>query len=218
VLLVASIVAAVLAVVLLWSLHSPEAPPAIAEAQATPSHERVTPAQSPKRPLTVVSMGHTADGGRATGHDVGDALPQDPLRSFGKLVELGQEFTLAEVLAKNAKDADANVDRLCEQSRKLRDQSSGAPPCWSHKKRNSTQLERCNRAESAVPGRPSRYVAAYAFIPAPLIGHPPSRVRLPSGLTSVAGTKIRCPSLSTTRSSLTTMGEFTTLDFSHGLA
>lgn len=45
---------------------------------------------------------------------------------FGKLVELGQQLSLGEALEKNAQNADAYVDKLCEEDRKL--QESPAMP------------------------------------------------------------------------------------------
>ncbi len=61
------------------------------------------------------------DAGRAS--DPGTNPPM-----FGWLVALGQDFLIGEVLARNAANADAYVDRLCEQSRRLQEKSRTSQP------------------------------------------------------------------------------------------
>lgn len=81
------------------SVARPRAAPVIASSHVAPAP------QPPASPSTA----QPPDGGS-----------RDPAL-FGKLVALGQGLTLGEELAKNARDADAYVDKLCEESGKLRE-------------------------------------------------------------------------------------------------
>src|SRR5712692_5285667 len=87
---------------------------------------------------------------------------------FGKLVSLGQSFSLAEALSKNAAAAERHLEKLCEETRKL-------------------------RSKPALPESPSRDRDAAEFM-APLIDYekplddPPGLLHLPEELSKrVAG-------------------------------
>ena len=115
--------AALVALAALWLLRAPsqaadEATPpvprvgepaqiAVAETKLVPARQKSAATQLP---------GHD----RATGRtDAGAAVDQAAL--FGKLVTMGQGLALAEALEGNAQNADRYLDRLCEETRKLRE-------------------------------------------------------------------------------------------------
>ena len=91
------------------SLDEPkEAPPAYksgAPPKALAARAPISPAPSAGLPVSGL-------------HDGGAAHASNPAL-FGKVVGLVQSFALGEALAKNAADADAYVDKLCEEHRKL---------------------------------------------------------------------------------------------------
>jgi hypothetical protein len=59
--------------------------------------------------------------------DAGRASSSDPAL-FGRLVALGQAFSLGEALSKNAAQAEAHLARLCEEGRKLRERPAVPEP------------------------------------------------------------------------------------------
>ena len=111
-------IVAMLAVVLFLFLGAPRSP-----ASAGPEPKLASPVAPSRRadpPLIVSSHGGPAQqppGSSATAQKPGGGDPA----LFGKLVALGQGLTLAEALQKNASEADTYVDKLCEETRKLRE-------------------------------------------------------------------------------------------------
>jgi hypothetical protein len=124
------VAAVVVLLVVRGAMHSPAELSAPAEAERAPGMDAESRPLPPKALLQTATRRQDPALGVAVQSpaDAGPVSVEDRLHSFGKLVELGQGFTLAEALAKNAKDADEHVDRLCDQNRKLQAHSGIPPP------------------------------------------------------------------------------------------
>lgn len=133
-----ALVCAVLALAaLFWFLRAAPAPvPAAVPVRAA------SVAQVPPGPATGASASAKVPAApeRATGAPAA-AEPAKPAATpaagdqpalFGKLVGMGQGLALSEALAKNAANADAYVDKLCDEARKLREH----PALPQHDERN----------------------------------------------------------------------------------
>jgi hypothetical protein len=119
-------VTAGLAVFLLFR-NQPERPAVPEPAKAPPKSNAapVRPAQSSGPSLAPQKL-PPASGAvewKSGGPDAGPAAPAAAAGNpalFGKLVSLGQSFSLAEALSKNAAAAERHLEKLCEETRKLR--------------------------------------------------------------------------------------------------
>jgi hypothetical protein len=115
--------AALVVLAALWLLRAPSQ---AADEAPLPESRVGEPAQTavaetkpvPARQKSAATLPPGRD--RAPGRtDAGTAVDQAAL--FGKLVTMGQGLALAEGLEGNAQNADRYLDRLCEETRKLRE-------------------------------------------------------------------------------------------------
>ena len=101
---------------------SPHAQPPATVASSEPSlaglQKRDLPRPAPV-PRAAEPPSPTRDAGPSASRGPTDARLPDP-SLFGKLVSLGQGFTLSETLAKNAQSAEQYLDQLCQKSARLR--------------------------------------------------------------------------------------------------
>ena len=117
----ALVVAAVM-LVLLWPRGKPPGASRVERADAAASfpHAPATPLPAPGLPearRAIASSAGRLDDPRPPRQADDAGAPS----LFGPLVALGQGFLFGEALNKNAANADAYVDRLCEESAKLRE-------------------------------------------------------------------------------------------------